>query len=146
MSTERPEDEKIQREPSPPRRALRPEDRDERDDFDPDEPAYRRVRRSPQDSEEVVAPTDFLVPTNVNPWALVSAYMGLIGFCLPLIGIPFALLAIVFAILGLRSRPSKGGTTYGKVTGNIRAWIGLTLGIFGLVGWGIFFLVILAAR
>ena len=147
MSNERPDDEKIQRDPPqpPPLRARLPED-----DYDPrddEEPAYRRIRRSHREEpEQAVEATDFIVPTNVNPWALLSAYMGLIGFCVPIIGIPFAMLAILFAILGLRAQPSKGGTTYGKVTGNIRAWIGLVLGIFGLVGWSLFFVIMLAAR
>jgi hypothetical protein len=146
MSNERPDDERIQRDPPPPP-PLRARLPDEEDDPRDEEPAYRRIRRSRHDeTEQAVEATDFIVPTNVNPWALISAYMGLIGFCLPIIGIPFAVLAIIFAILGLRARPSKGGTTYGKVTGNIRAWIGLVLGIFGLVGWSLFYVIMLVAR
>ncbi|MFQ3651629.1 MAG: DUF4190 domain-containing protein [Gemmataceae bacterium] len=144
MSGERPADDNIRRDPPlPPDR--RAENRPYKDE---DEDAYyRRIRRSIRDEpQEVVAATDFIVPVNVNPWALAASYLGLIGFCLPLLGIPFALLAIVFAILALRSRPSSGSTTYSKVTGNIRAWIGLVLGIFGLILWPMVFLVFLIAE
>ncbi len=65
------------------------------------------------------------MPTNVSPWAVASCYLGLIGFCLPVVGLIFSIPALVFGIIAMRKR-SKA-QTYGAVTGNIRAIIGLVL-------------------
>jgi hypothetical protein len=89
-----------------------------------DEP--RRPRRS------AVEATDFLIPTNVSGWALASCYLGLIGFCVPVLGLPFALLAVVFGIIAVRRQKDRA-ETYGEVTGNIRAVVGLILGGLGIV-------------
>ena len=63
MTSDMPDEEKIQREPNPPRPPLRVDERD-----DDDELAYRRLRRSiRKEPEEVVSVTDFIVPVNVNP-------------------------------------------------------------------------------
>ena len=82
---ERPDEGQIQRQPSP-RRSLA--SKPPQDDAE-DEPAYRRLRRSIRNEpEEVVTATDFIAPVNVNSWALVSAYLGLIGFCVPFFWLP----------------------------------------------------------
>ena len=81
-----------------------------------------------------VEATDFLVPTNVSGWALVSCYAGLVGFCLPLAGLLFAVPAVVCGIVALRK--GSRGRSYGAVTSNARAIIGLVLGSLGTVGWG----------
>jgi hypothetical protein len=90
-----------------------------------DEPPPRRDQDSP---------ASLLVPLNVSGWALASCYLGLVGFCMPLAGLVFAVPAIVCGILALRRR--KRATSYGAITGNIRAVIGLVLGALGLLIWG----------
>jgi hypothetical protein len=130
MSRDLPEkDDNIRREPPPPLRA-RPVDSDENEW---EEPPHRQIRI---DREEVIAPADLIVPINVNIWSLLAAYLGLVGFCLPFVGIPFAVLGVLFAVLAMRSKKGPGGTSYGKVTGDIRAWAGLILGVLGLLIWG----------
>jgi hypothetical protein len=89
-----------------------------------------------------VEAADFLVPVNVSGWALASCYLGLIGFCLPFVGIPFGIVAIIFGILAFQRQKSRS-VTYGQVTGNIRAVIGLILGSLAVVGWSLL-LVLLA--
>jgi hypothetical protein len=104
--------------------------RRELDDEDDDlEPVRRRPRRN------TVEATDFLVPTNVSGWALASCYLGLIGFCVPILGLVFAIPAIIFGIIALRKQKERA-LTYGEVTSNIRAVIGLILGSLGIIGWG----------
>jgi hypothetical protein len=77
-----------------------------------------------------VEATDFLVPTNVSGWAIVSCYTGLIGVCLP----PFAIPALICGIVALRRKPR--GHSYGAVTSNVRAIIGVVLGSLAILGWG----------
>jgi hypothetical protein len=100
--------------------------RDLTDDEEDDRP-----RRRPPPRDEVEA-ADFLVPMHVSPWALAACYLGLIGFCLPFVGVPFALIGFICGIIALR-RQGRQTQTYGRVTGNIRAIIGIVLGGLGLV-------------
>ena len=102
-------------------------------------PARRRRRR------ETVEATDFLIPTNVSGWSLASCYLGLIGFCLPFVGIPFGLVAVVCGIVGLR-RQKERAVSYGQVTSNLRAIIGLVLGGLAVVGWGGLLLFLLVSK
>ena len=96
---------------------------------DDDHGRSRSPRRSPSDVEAV----DFIVPTNVSVWSILACYMGLIGFCLPIVGLVFAIPAVIFGIMGLRRRKKTG--SYGAVTSDIRAIIGLVLGSLGtLIG------------
>jgi hypothetical protein len=104
---------------------------------DDDQGPPRRPRRKSSDVEAV----DLIVPTNVSVWSILSCYMGLIGFCLPVVGLVFAIPAVVFGIMGLRRRKKTG--TYGAVTSDIRAIIGLVLGGLGtLIGIGLLILMI----
>jgi hypothetical protein len=85
-----------------------------------------RVKRS-ADVEAV----DFIIPTNVSAWSILACYLGLIGFCLPFVGIIFALPAVICGIVALRRR--RKATSYGAITSDIRAIIGLVLGSLGIV-------------
>src|SRR5262245_11006906 len=99
------------------------------DEEEQDLPRARPRRRSTGD--EVAGA---IVPLNVSPWALLSCYLGLVGFCLPFIGLVFAVPALIFGIIALR-KPEKGGS-YGAVTSNIRAIIGVVLSSLAIVGYG----------
>jgi hypothetical protein len=84
-----------------------------------------------------VEAVDFLVPTNVSAWSILSCYLGLIGFCLPFVGMVFAIPAVIFGIIALRQRKKrKQPGTYGAVTSDIRAIVGLVLGGLAIVGYG----------
>ena len=96
--------------------------------FEDDDAPPRPPRRQAEDG------TQFIIPTNVSPWAIGACYAGLVGFCLPFIGLIFAIPAVLMAIIALRK--AKTGTSYGAVTSNVRAWIGLVLGGLAVVGWG----------
>jgi hypothetical protein len=106
-----------------------------------DDEEETRPRRRPRDTVE---PTDFLVPTNVSGWALLSCYLGLIGFCLPVIGLVFAVPAVIFGIIAIR-RQRERAVGYGEVTSNIRAIIGLILGSLATAGWGVVLVLMLAS-
>jgi hypothetical protein len=84
--------------------------------------------------DDVVGPTDFLIPTNVSPWAIGSCYLGLLGLILPFIGLILAVPAFIFGILALSKRNKR--TTYGSVTGMIRAVIGLICSGLAILIWG----------
>jgi ligand-binding sensor protein len=90
-----------------------------------------QLEDAPPAQAEVEA-TDFLIPTNVSGWAIVSCYAGLIGFCLPIVGLLFAVPAVICGIVALR-KPTRG-RSYGAVTSNARAIIGLVLGSLGVLG------------
>jgi hypothetical protein len=106
------------------------------DEDDEDEGRPSRPRR-----REEVEVTDFLVPTNVSGWSIASCYMGLIGFCLPFIGVIFAVPALIFGIIALRKR--KQQASYGSVTSDMRAVIGLILSSLSIFGWGVLLIVML---
>jgi hypothetical protein len=105
--------------------------RDEEDDYDDEDdvPRRRRIRK-----DDGVEPSDFLVPTNVSGWAIASCYMGLVGLLFPLIGLLFAVPAFLFGIIAV-TRPKRGGS-YGAVTSNVRAVIGLVLSGIAILLWG----------
>jgi len=91
-----------------------------RDDYD-ERP--RRPRRPPPPAVEA---TDFLIPTGVSGYSMAACYLGLVSCFLPILGLVFAAIAIVCGIVALRRR--KKAVTYGAVTGDIRAVIGIILG------------------
>lgn len=93
-----------------------------------------------QDADAVDA-VDFLVPTKVSPAALLSCYMGLVGLLLPVLGFFFALPAVVLGAIALAKW--RTGGTYGSVTSNIRAIIGVVLGGLGTLIWGAVWIMIL---
>jgi predicted branched-subunit amino acid permease len=98
--------------------------------LDEPDPEPRRPRRRPRQEEEIQA-TDFLIPTNVSGWSIAACYLGLLGFCLPVIGLVFAIPAFIFALVALSRR--RKAATYGAVTSDIRAIIGLILSSLGIL-------------
>lgn len=113
----------------------------EEEDLDDEGELPRHHRRRDNDLQ----PTDLLIPTNVSGWAIASCYLGLIGFCLPFIGLLFAIPAFICGIMAMTRRPVKKAT-YGSVTGNIRAVIGLILSGLAIVGWGGLLILLLTKR
>ncbi len=99
------------------------------DEDDHDDRPRRRPRR-----EDTTEATDFIVPTNVSIWAMASCYLGLLGFCLPFVGLLFAVPALIFGIIALKKQ--RSGSSYGSVTGNIRAVVGVVLSSLAILGWG----------
>jgi hypothetical protein len=98
-----------------------------------DEPPDVDLRRLRRQSEDV-DPVQFIVPTNVSAWSLISCYAGLIGMCLPIIGLVFALPAFICGIIALRRR--KKAANYGAVTSDVRAILGLVFSSIALLLWG----------
>lgn len=103
-----------------PRRRRRDEGRDD----------ARRPRGRRADDFEA---TELLVPGG-SPFAIISLYVGLIGLCLPFVGLVFAVPAFVCGLVALRQW--KKTNTYGGVTGNIRAVLGLILSGVAILLWG----------
>ncbi|HMC65114.1 MAG TPA: zinc ribbon domain-containing protein [Gemmataceae bacterium] len=87
------------------------------------------TRRRPMKRSGDINAVEFIVPTNVSGASILSCYLGLIGFCLPLLGLLFAIPAVIFGIIALRRR--RQATSYGAVTSDVRAIIGLVLGGLG---------------
>lgn len=116
-----------------------------RDDKDPDEPRPRRRRDMDADYEDrprqrrpepEVQATDFLIPTNVSAASMAACYFGLFSCFIPLLGLVMALIALPCGIVALRRR-RKGAATYGSVTGDIRAVIGVVCSSLTLIGYAI---------
>ncbi|HJZ92132.1 MAG TPA: DUF4190 domain-containing protein [Gemmataceae bacterium] len=121
---------------SRPRR--RPRD-DEDDEFD-DRP--RRRRREPEPGIEA---TDFLIPTGVSGWSMAACYFGLFSCFIPLLGLVMALVALPCGIVALRQRKKKS-QTYGSVTSDVRAIIGIITSSLTILGHLIVGIVILASK
>lgn len=77
---------------------------------------------------------DFLVPRKVSGFSVAAFFFGLIGL-FPLIGFFFAVPGLIFAIIALLRK--RQGVTYGSVTSDIRAVLGLIMAGIGTVVWGI---------
>lgn len=80
-----------------------------------------------------VGAVDFLIPQNVSPWSMLACYLGLLGCFLPILGIALGALAILFGVIALRRR--RKSSTYGSVTSNVRAVLGLIFGAFSILLW-----------
>lgn len=87
--------------------------------------------------------TDLLIPRGVSTWSMAACYLGLIGMCLPVVGFPLALFALICSIVAITRRKKSG--SYGAVTGDIRAIVGLVFGLIGTVGWGIVLIMMAAS-
>jgi hypothetical protein len=85
--------------------------------------------------EEPVGPTDFLVPTGVSRWAIASCYFGLIGLCVPCLGLVLAIPAFVCGVVAIRQR--RNDASYGSVTSNVRAIIGLVASGLAIILYGL---------
>jgi uncharacterized BrkB/YihY/UPF0761 family membrane protein len=124
---DRPDDDREDR----PRRRRRQED----DDYD-DRP--RRRKKAPE-----IEATDFLIPTNVSAASMAACYFGIFSCFLPFLGFLMALIALPCGIVALRRRTKAN--TYGAVTGDIRAIVGVissTLTILGHLVVLVFYILI----
>jgi hypothetical protein len=108
-----------------------------------DDDAWDERPRRRQPEPPGIEATDFIIPTNVSGWSLAACYFGLIGFCLPLAGLVFAIPAFICGIIALRRR--KRAQSYGAVTSDIRAIVGLILSGLAIVLYGGALLVMLIA-
>lgn len=88
--------------------------------------------------------TDFLIPKRVSGWSLVSCYFGLIGVLMPLFGFFFALIALPCGIIALYQW--RKANSYGNVTSNIRAILGVIMSLAGILIWGMAWLWILTKK
>lgn len=123
-----------------------------RDDDDEDRPRRRppeydddyedRPRRGRRRPDEIEA-TDFLIPTNVSAASMAACYLGLFSCFLPFLGFLMAIIALPCGIVALRRR--KKAQSYGAVTGDIRAVVGIicsSLTILTHVGFLVFYILI----
>jgi len=111
----------------------RPTRRDERDDYD----ERPRRRREPE-----IAATDFLIPTDVSRYSMAACYLGLFSCFIPLLGFLMALVAVLCGIKALRQR-KKDSASYGAVTGDIRAILGLICATVTIVSYLVLAILIL---
>jgi hypothetical protein len=88
-----------------------------------------------------VEPLDFLVPRRVSLSSMLAFYLGLMG-CLPFVGLAFAVPAVICGIVALRRR--RKSATYGAVTSNIRAILGIAIGGLAILLWGYFGVMLLS--
>ena len=119
-----------------------------------DEPRPRRRRdpddaddrpRRPREEPEFEA-TDILIPTGVSGYSIAACYLGLVS-CLPVVGLLFGIIALACGIIALRQRKKKRAPgSYGAVTSDMRAIIGIVLGGIGtLINLPITIIVIVGA-
>src|SRR5262245_66256491 len=111
----------------------------DRSDDDEDRPRRRRddyddgPHRPPYRPEPVAEPTEFLIPTGVSGYSLAACYLGLLG-CVPVVGLIFGIIALICGIIALRQRKKKRAPgSYGAVTSDMRAVIGVVLGAVAIV-------------
>jgi len=99
---------------------------------DPDDDDYddRPRRRRPPDVEA----TDFLIPTGVSAYSMAACYFGLFSCFIPVLGLLMAIIALPCGIAALRRR-KKRASTYGSVTGDIRAVVGIVCSSLTLLGY-----------
>ena len=110
-----------------PRRRRRRRDDDDYDDEDDERPRRRRRRREDSFADH---PENLIVPLDVSGWSVAAFFCGIIG-CFPILGVPVAIAALVLGIIALKRR--KKGSSYGKITGDMRAVIGLILATLSLL-------------
>ena len=110
-----------------PRRRRRRRDDDDYDDEDDERPRRRRRRREDSFADH---PENLIVPLDVSGWSVAAFFCGIIG-CFPILGVPVAIAALVLGIIALKRR--KKGSCYGKITGDMRAVIGLILATMSLL-------------
>ena len=110
----------------PPDEPRRPRQRDADDeDFDD------RPRRRRQSEFEA---TDFLIPTGVSAYSMAACYFGLFSCFILVLGLLMAIVALPCGVVALRRR-KKRASTYGSVTGDIRAVVGIVCSSLTLLGY-----------
>jgi hypothetical protein len=98
------------------------------------------VRRDGPPAEDA---TQFLIPTNVSGWAMFACYGGLVGMCVPIAGLALTIPALIAGIIALKRRSKTG--SYGAITGNIRAVLGIVFATIGTIVWGLLSVAFIAA-
>lgn len=102
--------------------------RDEEDDYD-DRP--RRPRR--RDDRDEFEATDLIIPTNVSVWSMLACYLGIFGCLIPFLGFFMGILAIIFGFVAFKKKKKRD--SYGAVTGDIRAVVGIICGALTIIGY-----------
>ncbi len=127
-----PDDDREDDEPRPRRRD--PDDEDDRP---------RRRRREEPEFEA----TDILIPTGVSGYSIAACYLGLVSCFLPVVGLLLGVIALACGIIALRQRKKRRAQgSYGAVTSDMRAIIGVVLGgLATLVNLPLTILVIIGA-
>ena len=108
----------------PRKKRTRPRDDDEDDRF---ERKRRNIARDDDDGGN--SPLSAVVPLGVSIWALLSFYLSLLSCLIPGLG----LLAILFGAIAFFTH--KHQASYGSVTGNMRAVLGIMIGVLTSLGW-----------
>lgn len=110
-------------------RKKRPADEDEDEE---DRPKKKKKMAREDDDGHDLGDTALsaVVPVGGSIWALLSLYSALLCF-VP--GLP--LLAILFGVIALFTHKHKA--SYGSITGNLRAILGIVIGLIVIVGQGI---------
>jgi hypothetical protein len=115
------------------RRRLRRRDPD--DDYGDDDRDRPRRKRDGD-----IEATEFLIPTGVSGCSIAACYFGLVSCVpIPIFGLLLALIALPCGIVALR-RKKKKKSTYGSVTGDVRAVIGVIASSLTLLGHVVIFI------
>jgi hypothetical protein len=105
-----------------PRKKRRPRDDEEEERMD----VRRRKRRDADEDEGGDLgnnPLGAVVPLGVSVWALLSLYSSLLSCVVPGLG----LLGILFGVIAFATAKHKA--TYGSISGNMRAVLGIVIGL-----------------
>jgi hypothetical protein len=121
--------------------------RPSRDDDDDDDDRPRKRRRRDEDEQEDDddlgnSPLGAVVPLGTSIWALASFYLALVSCVVPL-----PLLGLIAVVLGAVSFFRQNHkASYGSITGNIRAVLGIVIGLFTMVGSTVFLIMLMSGK
>jgi hypothetical protein len=123
-------DEKIRKgepQPAKKKKAAPPPSEDEEDE----RPRKKRRDADEEDGSDIgSSPLSAVVPVGGSIWALLSFYIALLSCVVPL-----PLLGLIAVILGgVAFMTHKHKASYGSITGNMRAVLGIVIGLFTMVG------------
>ncbi len=110
----------------------RPRKKRPADDDDEEKPRKKKkiARDDDDDNDLGNSPLSAVVPVGGSIWALLSLYSSLLCF-IP--GLP--LLGVLFGVIALMTHKHKA--SYGSITGNLRAILGIVIGLIVIVGQAI---------
>ena len=122
-----PDDDIQEGSPQRPKKRKAPPPEDDEDD----RPRRRRRDAEEESAEDLGAsPLSAVVPIGGSVWALLSFYLALLS-CI----VPIPLLGLIAILLGLVAFfTHKHKASYGSVTGNMRAILGILIGFITMVG------------
>lgn len=126
-------DDKIRKgDPDNVKRKKAPPPDDDEDEEEEERP--RKRRRRDADEEEAAdlgsTPLSAVVPVGGSIWALLSFWIALLSCVvpLPLLG----LIAVILGVVAFLTHKSKA--SYGSITGNMRAVLGIVIGLLTMIG------------